>query len=49
MNKLTLKQAKKEAREIANSGTIDFEEGETKKDWIECYIGCLREDGLIVD
>lgn len=45
MEKITESQARQEAKEIVK--TIDLEEGETKKQWIECYIDALREDGLI--
>jgi len=40
---MTRQEAKKEALEIYNNG-IDLEDGETKKDWIECYIEALEED-----
>lgn len=45
MEKITLKQAIKEAKEIVK--TVDLEDDETEQQWIECFIESLREDGLL--
>jgi len=44
---MTRKEAIKEAKEILATGSIDLEEGETKQDWINVYLDCLKEDGII--
>lgn len=43
----TLKEFRKEMLEYARN-TVDLEDGETPKDWVDTYIDTLKEDGMIV-
>lgn len=42
-----LAEVKKEMLKYART-VVDLEEGETPRDWVNTYIQCLQEDGLIV-